>query len=334
METVQEMSTSKKVKLFLLDHIIGIVLLVLVIALSFASPAFLTARNWLNILKAISMKGVIAFGMTMVIISGQIDLSIGSVVALSGVIAAWSCENLPAATGMSVDMAAVVGMILALAFAVLLGMFHGFAQVKFKMPAFIITLATQQFLYGLAGLICGGFPIAGKMPNWFNQVGIGRIGNFPIPAIILIIVFGISLMIMNYTSMGRAIYAVGGNVEAARLSGIDVLKTEMFCFIMTAVFASLGGFINSAQVLQATFNFGKGWETDVISAVVIGGTAMTGGIGKIQGTLLGIIFIGVIANGMTLLNISVYMQYVIRAALLFCAVLLSLFLPQLKQKIK
>ena len=130
------------------------------------------------------MKGVIAFGMTMVIISGQIDLSIGSVVALSGVIAAWSCENLPAATGMSVDAAAVIGMIAALLFAVLLGMFHGFAQVKFKMPAFIITLATQQFLYGLAGLICGGFPIAGKMPNWFNQIGIGRVGSIPIPAIV------------------------------------------------------------------------------------------------------------------------------------------------------
>ena len=117
------------------------------------------------------------------------------------------------------------------------------------------------------------------------------------------------------------------------MAGINVLTTEMFCFVLTAVFAALAGFINSGQVLQATFNFGKGWETDVISAVVIGGTSMTGGTGKITGTLLGIIFIGVIANGMTLLNVSVYMQYVIRATLLFCAVLLSMFLPKLKQKI-
>ena len=130
-----------------------------------------------------------------------------------------------------------------------------------------------------------------------------------------------------------AFNAVCGNAEAARLAGINVMTTEIFCFAATAVFATIGGFINSAQVLQATFNFGRGWETDVISAVVIGGTSMTGGVGRISGTMLGIIFIGVIANGMTLLDVSVYMQYVIRATLLFCAVLLSIFLPKLKQKI-
>lgn len=322
-----------RAKLFILDHIIAIVLLMLIVFLSVASPSFLTVTNWLNILKAVSMKGIIAFGMTMVIIAAQIDLSIGSVVALSGVIAAFCCERLPSLTGMSLTMAAVIGMIVALLASVVLGMFHGYAEVRFKMPAFIITLATQLFLYGVAGIICGGFPIAGKMPGWFNSIGIARVANIPIPAILLIIAFLISYFIMGYTPMGRSVYAVGGNKEAARLAGINVLKTEMFCFALTAVFASVGGFINSAQVLQATFNFGKGWETDVISAVVIGGTSMTGGVGKITGTLLGIIFIGVIANGMTLLNVSVYMQYVIRATLLFCAVLLSMFLPKLKQKI-
>lgn len=333
MNTQEKTNWSRKWKIFVLDNIIAILLLMLIIALSIAAPSFMTLTNWLNIFKAISMKGVIAFGMTMVIISGQIDLSIGSVVALSGVIAAFACEHLPGLTGMSLTAAAVIGMLMAILTAVILGMFHGYAQVRFGMPAFIITLATQLFLYGLSGIICGGFPIAGKMPDWFNFIGIGRVGNVPISAIILLVIFVIAFVIMKYTNMGRAIYAVGGNKEAARLAGINVLTTEMFCFILTAVFATIGGFINSAQVLQATFNFGKGWETDVISAVVIGGTSMTGGIGKITGTLLGIIFIGVIANGMTLLNISVYMQYVVRATLLFCAVLLSMFLPKLKQKI-
>lgn len=333
MKTQGKELKSHKWKLFILDHIIAIILLILIIFLSVAAPSFFTVTNWLNILKAIAMKGIIAFGMTMVIISGQIDLSIGSVVALSGVIAAYACEHLPGLTGMSQTAAALLGMTVAVLVAVALGIFHGFFQVRCRMPAFIITLATQLFLYGLAGIICGGFPIAGKMPDWFNHIGIGRVAGVPIPAIILIIVFFISFFIMRFTNIGRAVYAVGGNAEAARLSGINVLTTEMFCFVLTAVFATLGGFINSAQVLQSTFNFGKGWETDVISAVVIGGTAMTGGVGKMTGTLLGIVFIGVIANGMTLLNVSVYMQYVIRATLLFCAVLLSMFLPKLKQKI-
>lgn len=325
-------SMSKKIMLFVLDHIISILLILLIICLSFMSPAFMTVTNWLNILKAISMKGIIAFGMTMVIVAGLIDLSIGSVVALAGVIAAFCCDKLPG-LGLSLTTSAIIGMAAALIASVLLGMFHGFSEVRFKMPAFIITLATQLFIYGAAGIICGGYPIAGKMPDWFNYIGIGRIGNVPISAILLVIAFAVSYFVMGYTPIGRSIYAVGGNKEAARLAGINVLRTEMFCFVMTAVFASIGGFINSAQVLQATFNFGKGWETDVISAVVIGGTAMTGGIGKITGTLVGIIFIGVIGNGMTLMNVSLYMQYVIRASLLFCAVLLSMFLPKLKQKI-
>lgn len=324
---------SARWKILLLDNIIALLLILLIVALWITTDKFMTLTNWMNILKAVALKGVIAMGMTMVIIAAQIDLSISSLVAISGVIAAFFCEKLPAATGISLNMAAIIGIFVALLFAVLVGLFHGFAQAKFGMPAFIITLASQLFLYGLAGIICGGFPIANKMPTWFNVIGTGRIGFIPIPVLILIAVFLIAFFIMKYTEIGRAIYAVGGNVEAARLNGINVMKTEMFCFVSTALLASLAGFMNSAQVLQATFNFGRGWETDVISAVVIGGTAMTGGIGTMTGTLLGVIFIGVIANGMTLLDLSVYMQYVVRGALLFGAVLLSLYLPRLKQKI-
>jgi ribose/xylose/arabinose/galactoside ABC-type transport system permease subunit len=171
------------------------------------------------------------------------------------------------------------------------------------------------------------------MPAWFNNLGFGRIGIIPIPAIVLLIIFFLTWFIMDLTSMGRSIYAVGGNSEAARLSGINVMKTQMFCFALTAVLSTLSGFMVSGQVMQASFTFGKGWETDVISSVVIGGTSMTGGIGKITGTMLGVIFIGVISNGMTLLNVSVYMQYVIRGFLLFGAVLISIFLPRMKQKL-
>ena len=322
-----------KIVLMLLDNIVLIILLILILALALMTDKFMTAVNWLNILKAVALKGVIAFGMTMVIICGQIDLSIGSVVAISGVIAAWCAQNLPAMLGITVDWAAIIGIIAALLFAVLMGVFHAYSHVKFGMPAFIITLATQLFLFGLAGLICGGYPIAGKMPAWFNNFGFGRIGAVPIPAIVLVIFFLISWFIMDFTSMGRSIYAVGGNPEAARLSGINVLKTQIFSFSATAVLAAISGFMVSGQVMQASFTFGKGWETDVISSVVIGGTSMNGGIGKITGTMLGVIFIGVISNGMTLMNVSVYMQYVIRSVLLFGAVLISIYLPKMKQKL-
>lgn len=322
-----------KIILLLLDNIVLIILLLLVLALTLMTNKFMTTVNWLNILKAVALKGVIAFGMTMVIVCGQIDLSIGSVVAIAGVIAAWFAEKLPELWGITLNQATVIGIVVALLFSVIIGCFHAYSHVKFGMPAFIITLATQLFLFGLAGIICGGYPITGKMPAWYTELGFGRIGVIPIPAIVLLIFFFISWFIMDFTSIGRSIYAVGGNSEAARLSGINVLKTQMFAFAVTAILSTISGFMVSGQVMQASFTFGKGWETDVISSVVIGGTSMNGGIGKITGTMLGVIFIGVISNGMTLLNVSVYMQYVVRGFLLFGAVLISIFLPRMKQRL-
>lgn len=324
---------SMKWQRFMLDHIIEVLLLLVVLGMWMAHPNFMTSTNWFNILKSVALKGVIAFGMTMVIISAQIDLSVGSVVAISGVLTSYCCVKLPGLLGVGLTTACILGILASVLFAVLVGVFHGYSQHQFGMPAFIVTLSSMLFLYGLAGLICGGFPIANKLPKWFNIIGVGRVGPVPVPAIILIVVFLIAYFIMNYTNIGRSVYAVGGNEEAARLSGINVGMTKIFCFVATALLATLGGFMNSAQVLSASFSFGKGWETDVISSVVIGGTAMTGGIGRIGGTMLGIIFLGVIINGMTLLNVSVYMQFVIRGALLFFAVLLSIFLPKLKRRL-
>ncbi|MDR2759118.1 MAG: ABC transporter permease [Spirochaetaceae bacterium] len=293
----------------------------------------MTLNNILNIFRSMSIRGVIAFGMTMVIISGQIDLSIGSIIGLSGVIVAWACKFLPAMLGIGVTASCVLGIAAVVVLSAAIGCFHGYMQHRFTMPSFIVTLATQLFLFGLAGIICGGFPISGVFPDWFIAVGFGRIGPIPIPVIILIIAFCIIMFIVNYTNIGRSIYAVGGNEEAARLSGINVLQTKIISFVAVALLSSLSGLMNSAQVLSATYSFGRGWEIDVISAVVIGGTSMGAGIGKVSGTFLGILFLGVMINGMTLLDISLYMQYVIRGILLFSSVLLSIFLPKLKQKL-
>ena len=314
---------ANKVKNLILDHIIEILLIVLVVIMSFVSSNFLTVNNIMNILRNQALKGGIAFGMTMVIISGQIDLSIGSQVALAGVIVARFCRDLPTATGCSVTAACLLGILISIVVAVLMGGLHSFLEHKFLMPAFIITLATLNVMYGLSGMICEGFPIANAFPNWFLQIGIGKVGVVPVPAIILLAVFLIAHFVMRYTTTGRSIYAIGGNPESARLSGINVFKTKFIVFASVQVMCVLAAFMHSAQVASGSYSFGKGWEVDVISSVVIGGTSMAGGIGKPWGTLMGILFMGVVVNAMTILDVDIYAQYVVRGAIMIFAVLMA-----------
>jgi ribose/xylose/arabinose/galactoside ABC-type transport system permease subunit len=288
--------------------------------------------NWMNILRANSLRGVIAFGMTMAMIAGLIDLSIGSVVGLAGVIVALSCRELPA-YGVNLTVACLIGMAICFLLAFGTGWFHGFFQHRTGMPAFIITLVTLYVFYGLAGRLSGGFPIANQFPDWFNAIGAGRVGGpsgIPIPAIILILAFLVVWFIMGQTTTGRASYAVGGNPESARLSGINVGKTKIIAFITVQIMAVISGFMTSGQVMAGTFTFGKGWELDVIAAVVVGGTSFSGGAGTVWGTLVGVIFMGVIGNGMTLLNIDIHTQYIIKAVIMFLAVLLCSYRLKLK----
>ena len=327
----------KKLGIFLLDHAIEVILIVLMLVLALNVTGFMTWANWMNIFRANSLKGVIAFGMTMVIIAGLIDLSIGSTVALSGVIVARACRDLTAG-GMDLTLACILGIAISILLAVAVGWMHGIFAHKAGMPPFIVTLVSLNALYGLAGMVSGGFPIANQYPDWFsglgggripipdwfsNLLGVGKIDGIPYPVLVLLVSFVIVFFIMGYTKIGRAIYATGGNPESARLSGIDVYKTKVICFIAVQIMAVLSGFMVSGQVLAGSFSFGRGWELDVISAVIIGGTSFTGGIGKVWGTLLGVIFMGVISNGMTLLNFDIYTQYVVRGIVMFLAVLIS-----------
>ncbi len=321
----------RKLITFVLDHIIEMCLLILIVGLTFGSHGFLTWANWMNIFRSNSLKGVISLGMTMAIIANQIDLSIGSTVGLSGVIVAITCREL-VARGMDVNLACVLGILMCLVMALVVGWTHGFFQHKMGMPSFIITLASKFALYGFAGIL-SGFPIANQFPDWFNQLGMGRIGGpngIPNAAIVLLIVFVIVLFIMDYTKIGRATYAVGGNPESARLSGINVGKTKIIIFIIVQVLAVISGFMYSGQVMSGTYSFGLGWELDVIAAVIVGGTSFSGGAGSVWGTLVGIVFMGVIGNGMTLLNFDIYTQNVVRAVILFLAVLLSSYRAQAK----
>ena len=321
---------TNKAKNLVLDHIIELLLILLVIIMSLVSKNFFTVSNIMNIFRNQALKGVIAFGMTMVIIDGQIDLSVGSEVALAGVIVARMCRDLPGVTGMSVTAACLIGIILAFIVAILVGLMHATLEHKFRMPAFIVTLATLNGLYGLSGMICEGFPIANVFPSWFIQIGVGRVGVVPIPAIILLLVFLVAHVVMTYTTTGRSVYAVGGNAESARLSGINVYKTKFIVFAAVQCMCVLAAFMHSAQVASGSYSFGRGWEVDVISSVVIGGTSMAGGIGKPWGTLMGVLFMGVVINAMTILNVDVYAQYVVRALIMAFAVLMATFQAKAK----
>jgi ribose/xylose/arabinose/galactoside ABC-type transport system permease subunit len=195
-------------------------------------------------------------------------------------------------------------------------------RTRYQVPSFITTLALLTGLMGAAELITNGFPI-NSFPEWYNFLGGGYVAGIPFPAIIFLLVFTFVHVLMNFTAFGRSVYAVGGNAEAARLSGINVKFVKMAVLGFTAMLAALSGILQSAEIMAGTATTAKGWELDVIAAVIIGGTSLLGGSGRVWGTMVGIVFLGIIINGMTLLNISEYWQHVVRGVLILAAVLLN-----------
>jgi ribose/xylose/arabinose/galactoside ABC-type transport system permease subunit len=315
-------------------YMMEIILLVLVIVLIVTAPGFFTLGNILNIFRNVAITGVISFAMTMVIIGGEIDLSVGSSIALSAVITATVTGKLAATGKMSMDSAVWIGMLTALVTGAVIGLINGLVRTRYNIPSFIATLAMLNILYGVSAIISKGFPVT-TLPAWYNWIGAGRFFNLiPVPALWLAIAFVIVFIIMNKTTFGREIYAVGGNPEAARLSGINVNFVKIIILVIVQVLAAFSGIILSAQVMSGSSTFGRGYEMDVIAAVIIGGTSLSGGIGKAWGTLVGIIFMGVINNGMTLFGVGDFEKYVVRGLLILGAVLLNTIQLQSLQKAK
>lgn len=302
-----------------------VILLVLVVVLVVWAPGFATLGNLLNVLRTVSMLGVIAFGMTAVIISGEIDLSVGGGVALAGCIVAWFSGALSATVG---PVAAVVtGIVAAVAVGASTGIFTGKMRQWFRVPTFITTLALFTALRGFANLITGGFPLT-DLPDWFGFLGAGDMLGVPFPVYVFLLVFALMHLLMTYTSFGRAVYAVGGNAEAARLSGINVFFVKTAALAITGVLTAITGTLIASQIGSGTGTTATGMELDVIAATIIGGTSLFGGKGRIWGTLVGVLFLGCITNGMTLLNVSEYWQYVVRGAIILGAVLLNQVLEE------
>jgi ribose/xylose/arabinose/galactoside ABC-type transport system permease subunit len=294
-----------------------IILLALCLALAIIAPGFFSAENILNVLRNVSMQGLIALGMTAVIIAGEIDLSVGSAVAFAGCWAAYltgSFSRWPA------EIAVTVALVITVCTGFAFGAFAGVIRTRYGVPSFISTLALMTGLSGAAELITNGFPLT-PFPAWYNFLGGGYLAGVPVPALVFVTAFIAMHFLMNHTVFGRAVYAVGGNAEAARLSGINVRRIKILVLALTSTFAAIAGILQSSEIMSGTATTAKGWELDVIAAVIIGGTSLAGGAGTIRGTMVGMVFLGVIINGMTLMNVSEYWQHVVRGLLILGAVL-------------
>jgi ribose/xylose/arabinose/galactoside ABC-type transport system permease subunit len=313
----------RAISVVLKKHMMEVILLILCTILAIKAENFFSTDNLLNVLRNVSMQGIIAFGMTMVIISGEIDLSVGSAVAFAGCFTAYLTQY-AAHAGLSMYVGIPLSMLATLLVGALVGSFTGFIRMKFQVPTFITTLAWMTALSGVAELITNGFPLT-PFPDWYNFIGGGYLSGIPFPAIIFILVFVIVHFVMNYTSFGRSIYAIGGNMEVARLSGIRVKAVKISVMSIVAFLAMLSGIMQSSEIMSGSPTTAKGWELDVIAAVIIGGTSLMGGAGTVRGTLVGIIFLGVLVNGMTLINVNEYWQHVVRGTLILLAVLLNRF---------
>ncbi|QCX34395.1 ribose ABC transporter permease [Caloramator sp. E03] len=302
-----------------LGIIIG--LAVMCTILSILSPAFLTKENIINVLRQVSTNANLAFGMTLAIIINGIDLSVGSILALSGTITAGliTFNNMPVITSV------IIGIIIGIS----LGLFNGIVIAKTGIPPFIVTLAMYNIARGAAYVYTGGMPVR-TMNEQFNFIGNGYLGPIPLPVIYTLIFLVTMYILMNKTKFGRYVYAVGGNRDAARFSGINIKKIEIAVYTIIGFLSGFSGIVLCARMYSGQPTVGVGFELDAIAACVLGGTSMMGGIGKIGGTVLGVLVIGVLNNGLNLLNINSFWQLIAKGVV----ILLAVYVDILKKKKK
>jgi len=301
-----------------------IALVALCIFLSIRADNFLTADNGLNVLRQTSVNICIATGMTLIVLSGGIDLSVGSVLALCGAIAAGLLKN-----GLKIPSAdlfigfTILGVVLAgILIGAVLGFFNGLVITKFKVPPFVATLAMLTIARGFTMLYTKGQPIS-NLGSDFAVIGTGWWLGIPVPVWIAAVVVLFAAFITQQTKLGRYIYAIGGNETAAKFSGINITKVKITVYAMAGALAAIGGIIVTSRLDSAQPNAGTSYELDAIAAVVIGGTSLSGGKGTVWGTVMGAIIIGVLNNGLVLLNVSPFWQQVVKGGVILLAVIID-----------
>lgn len=289
------------------------VLLLICAALSLLTPRFLTEKNLINVVRQSSLNGIVAAGMTLVILTGGIDLSVGSLLAVTSVFAAGALQD-----GNAPLTAMAVGVLIGLGF----GLVNGLIVTIGDVAPFIVTLGTMTIARGVALIYTNGAPILATDAD-FRYIGRGSIGFLPVPIVVLIIVYAITYFLLNRTTFGGYIYAIGGNQEAARLSGVPVRVCKTIAYSISGLLAGLTGVILTARLGSAQPNLGTADELDAIAAVVIGGTSLAGGRGGIIGTLVGALIIGVLSNGLNLMNVNAYYQPVAKGLVILIAILVD-----------
>jgi ribose transport system permease protein len=299
---------------FLPQYSLVLALLILCAILAVSSPAFLTGRNILIVFRQISINAILAIGVTYVILAGGIDLSLGSVVALTGVLAALFAHP----NAYSVLLPVLIGIAAGMA----VGVVNGLIITRYLVAPFIVTLGMMTIARGAALVLSDGRPVS-NLSEAFCFLGGGDIMGIPLPVLILAGVFVVSYLVLSKTTFGRYVYAVGGNEEAARASGIRVSRIKLATYAICGGLAGLAGIIQAARISTGQPNAGIAYELDAIAAVVIGGTSLSGGVGGVGGTILGALIIGVINNGLDLLNVSSYYQQIIKGLIIIGAVTLD-----------
>jgi len=328
MMTVKTNNTmiSKSTKVWLSSVVqrygILIALVVCCIFLSVASEYFLTTRNIINVLRQVSINGILAIGMTFVILMRGIDLSVGSLVALAGVVSASLATTSSTAMVAGGPYPVVIALLVGVGVGGACGAFSGLAVSRFNVPAFVATLGMLSAARGLTLLYAGGKPVPALTPA-FRWIGTGDILGIPLPVILLALVFLLSWLTLSYTRFGRHIYAAGGNPHAAKVSGINVSRIQLIVYVISGMLSGLAGMILAARTGSALTQAGIAYELDAIAAVVIGGTSLSGGVGRVTGTLIGALLIGVMNNGLDLMGVESYYQQVIKGMLIVAAVMLD-----------
>jgi len=290
---------------------IGFVVLFLLMCV--LNDSFLTVNNLTNVARQVSINAIIAVGMTCAILTGGIDLSVGPVMALAGSVAA------------GLMLAAVpvpLAVLAALMVGALFGVANGACIAWLRMPPIIVTLASMGIARGLALLYTGGYPISG-LPEAFSFLGRGTVMGIQVPILVMAAVYIVAWILLNHLSFGRYVYAIGGNEEAARLSGIRVPRYKMLVYVISGLTAALAGLVLTSRLMSGQPNAGEGFELDAIAAVVLGGAAISGGRGAIIGTLVGAMMLGVLNNGLNLMSVSPYIQNVVKGGIILAAIYLS-----------
>ena len=291
----------------------GLLLMLILLTILFTAldRTFLSAANWMNIIRQASVNIIVAMGMTFVMISGEMDLSIGGIACVTGMTA---CNLMT--SGIGVFPAVLLGLLLG----VLFGFASGFLITTFHLPAMIVTLAMMNIANGAASLLTGGTAIYG-LPDGFKIFGRGMIGPIPVQVVTMFVIAAVCYLVMNKTLLGRYAFAIGGSNEVARLAGIQVKKYKIIFFMISGLLSALGGIILTSRLMTGQPNLASNMMMDTITAVVLGGTAMAGGSGSIIGSFLGALLLTIITNGLTIIGVNSFWQLIISALILLLTII-------------